>query len=71
MPDTELVERRSYCRICPAQCGIVVTLDGDRVVRVRGDVEHPLSGGYTCPKGRALPAFHHAPGRLDRPFGHV
>jgi anaerobic selenocysteine-containing dehydrogenase len=44
-----------------------VTLDGDRVLRVRGDVDHPLSGGYTCPKGRALPAFHHDPRRLDRP----
>jgi anaerobic selenocysteine-containing dehydrogenase len=68
VPDTELVERRSYCRICPAQCGIVVSLDGDRVVRVRGDVDHPLSGGYTCPKGRALPAFHHDPRRLDHPM---
>ncbi len=48
-------------------CGILVTTEGDRVVRVRGDAEHPLSEGYTCPKGRALPAFHHDPRRLDRP----
>ena len=32
---------------------VVATLDGDRVVRVDGDREHPLSRGYTCPKGRA------------------
>ncbi len=57
----------SFCRICNAMCGILVTLDGDRVVRVRGDSEHPLSEGYTCAKGRALPAFHHDPRRLDRP----
>jgi anaerobic selenocysteine-containing dehydrogenase len=61
------VEERSFCRICNAMCGIVVTLEGDRVVRVRGDAEHPLSRGYTCPKGRALPSFHHDPRRLDRP----
>jgi anaerobic selenocysteine-containing dehydrogenase len=48
-------------------CGILVTLEGERLVRVRGDAEHPLSEGYTCPKGRALPAFHHDPRRLDRP----
>jgi Molybdopterin oxidoreductase Fe4S4 domain len=30
-------EELSYCRICAAACGIVVTVDGDRVVRVRGD----------------------------------
>jgi anaerobic selenocysteine-containing dehydrogenase len=53
-------------------CGIVVTVDdtddGERVVRVRGDADHPLSHGYTCPKGRALPEVHHHPHRLDRPW---
>ena len=63
----ERVDEPSFCRICNAMCGIIVTLEGDQVVRVRGDAEHPLSEGYTCPKGRALPAFHHDPRRLDRP----
>jgi len=49
-------------------CGIVVTVDGDRVVQVRGDAQHPLSRGYVCPKGRALGAFHHDPRRLDTPL---
>lgn len=48
-------------------CGIVVTLEGERVLRVRGDAAHPISQGYTCPKGRHLPAFHHDPRRLDHP----
>jgi anaerobic selenocysteine-containing dehydrogenase len=61
------VEQPSFCRICNAMCGIVVTVEGDQVLRVRGDPEHPLSRGYTCPKGRALPSFHHDPRRLDRP----
>src|ERR1700742_3483165 len=63
----ERVDQPSFCRICNAMCGIIVTLEGDHVVRVRGDADHPLSEGYTCPKGRALPAFHHDPRRLDRP----
>jgi anaerobic selenocysteine-containing dehydrogenase len=70
VPAGEVAERRSYCRICPAQCGIVVTVEGGRVARVRGDDAHPLTGGYTCPKGRALPAFHHHPQRLDHPRLH-
>lgn len=57
----------SYCRICAAACGITVTVDGPRVVRVRGDAEHPVSRGYTCSKGRGLAAWHHDPARLDRP----
>lgn len=60
-------EHRSYCRFCIAQCGILVTTDGDRVVSVKGDPGDPISGGYTCPKGRALGAFHHDPARLDHP----
>ncbi|QXC62754.1 molybdopterin-dependent oxidoreductase [Aquihabitans sp. G128] len=60
-------EHRSYCRICAAACGIVVSVDGEQVVGVRGDPTHPGSHGYTCPKGRALGAFHHSPARLDRP----
>lgn len=57
----------SYCRICAAACGIVVSIDADRVTRVRGDDEHPMSRGYTCSKGRGLAAWHHASNRLDRP----
>ncbi|HVJ96254.1 MAG TPA: aldehyde dehydrogenase family protein, partial [Acidimicrobiia bacterium] len=62
----------SYCRICAAACGIVVTVastsdEGEQVVRVRGDEDHPVSRGYTCSKGRGLAAWHHSPNRLDRP----
>ncbi|HVV30496.1 MAG TPA: molybdopterin-dependent oxidoreductase [Mycobacteriales bacterium] len=64
-------EVRTFCRVCTAACGIVVTVepgpDGPRVTRVKGDHDHPLSQGYTCPKGRALPALHHHPNRLEYP----
>lgn len=62
-----MADHRSYCRLCPALCGIIVTTDGDRVVDVVGDRGHPLSEGYTCPKGRSLPQVHHHPDRLERP----
>src|SRR6478609_8435801 len=58
---------RSFCRVCTSVCGILVDIDGDRVVAVHGDGEHPFSHGYTCPKGRALPQLHHHPDRLERP----
>lgn len=59
---------RSFCRLCSAQCGIRVDLQGETIMSVRGDREHPLSAGYTCPKGRTLPKVHHHPGRLDTPL---
>lgn len=57
----------TYCRICVAACGIRVELDGEQVVQVRGDADHPVSRGYTCSKGRGLAAWHHSSRRLDRP----
>ena len=68
MPDHEIRAERSYCRICTAMCGIVVEVEGDQVVRVRGDRDHPVTHGYMCPKGRALPKMHHHPKRLERPM---
>lgn len=65
---TQRTEHRSYCRFCIAQCGILVTTEGDHVVAVNGDPADPISGGYTCAKGRALPAFHHSPARLNHPL---
>jgi anaerobic selenocysteine-containing dehydrogenase len=59
---------RSFCRVCTSVCGILVDVEDDRVVRVRGDEDHPLSHGYTCAKGRALPQLHHHPDRIERPM---
>src|SRR3954468_9172292 len=58
----------SFCRLCPAFCGILVTVEGDRVVEVGGDADNPVSRGYTCSKGRASGDLHHHPERLDAPL---
>jgi anaerobic selenocysteine-containing dehydrogenase len=68
MAEPVATEHRTFCRICNAACGALVSLEGDRVVGVKGDRDHPLSGGYLCPKGRAMGGWHHHPGRLDRPL---
>lgn len=60
-------EVKSFCRVCTSACGLVVEVDEDKVIRVRGDTEHTLTAGYTCAKGRALPQAHHHPDRLEWP----
>lgn len=60
-------DRPSFCRICAAACGMIVTVAGERVVRVRGDVDHPVSRGYVCAKARGLPGWHHRSDRLNAP----
>ena len=67
MPD-QAATTRSFCRICTSQCGILIDVDGTRVLKVRGDRDHPMSQGYTCAKGRALPAMHHHPQAITRPL---
>ena len=71
MADTGVRTVRSFCRVCQSVCGILVDVHddpaGERVLRVRGDRDHPVSAGYTCPKGRALPQLHHHPDRLEHP----
>ena len=71
MPDSGTRTVRSFCRVCQSVCGILVDVhidgDSDRVLQVHGDRDHPVSAGYTCAKGRALPQLHHHPDRLDHP----
>lgn len=60
--------RRTYCKVCMVHCGLLVDVAGDRVVKVRGDREHPISKGYTCPKGRATGQIHHDPDAITQPL---
>ena len=56
------------CRICHNGCPVIVEIEGNRVVGVRGDRESPLHRGYLCPKGMSLPALHNDPRRLLHPL---
>ena len=62
------VERKTFCGICEAACGVVVTVAGDDVVKIRGDVEHPNSKGFLCPKGAAFGAVRDDPDRVLEPL---
>ena len=56
--------KKSYCRLCTASCSIDVDVEDGRVLAVRGTKTDPLSGGYTCMKGRDLPDSIHAAERV-------
>jgi anaerobic selenocysteine-containing dehydrogenase len=62
-------QARSICRICCANCGVVLGIDDatNRIVSVKGDRENPMSNGYVCFKGLQADDMHHAPSRLLRP----
>jgi len=54
----------SICRFCHANCAILVEVEDGRPVRVTGDRANPAYHGFTCAKGRQLPALHAHPDRL-------
>jgi len=59
------IEKKSLCRICTAQCPIVVEIDGEgRPVSARGDKQNPHSEGFFCLKGKHFPEMHKSPNRL-------
>ena len=45
---------------------MLVTLSGDRVIKVRGDRADPFSQGFACFKGLQAPEQHYGKGRLLR-----
>lgn len=52
----------------PTLCGMLVDLEGDRVVRVRGDPENPDSRGFLCVRGQAAREIIGNPRRLLHPL---
>ncbi|MEW6476829.1 MAG: molybdopterin-dependent oxidoreductase [Actinomycetota bacterium] len=65
---TATEERITFCRICEACCGMVATLEGGRVTKLRADKENPFSDGYICPKGPAYLEVHNDPDRVLQPL---
>jgi len=56
------------CPLCEATCGLELTMDGDTVVRVRGDDDDVFSKGFICPKGTAVKQLHEDTDRLRVPM---
>ncbi len=63
-------QARSICRICCANCGVLMTIDDsqNKIVDIRGDKGNPMSRGYVCFKGLQAEEMHHGPSRLLHPL---
>lgn len=56
------------CPLCEAMCGLHVSVEGDRVTKIRANPDDVWSRGYLCPKGTTLGELHHDPDRLRAPL---
>lgn len=55
------------CHLCEANCGVLVEVQGRKVMSIRGNPDHVLSRGHICPKATALADLQDDPDRLRRP----
>ena len=68
-PDPAVKQIIAHCgRMDQGGCRLLVTVEGDRIVKVAGDPAGPLNRGYTCVKGRACHTRLTQPGRLTKPL---
>ncbi len=56
---------------CPDSCGWVVTVEGERAVRLRGNPAHPYSQGELCPKVNRFLDRVYSPNRVLHPMRRV
>ena len=56
------------CVLCAQNCGLLVQVENNRIVKVKGDPANPRSQGYLCRKGQNIAHFQHHEERLTVPL---
>ena len=58
-------EKTSICAYCAGGCGIVVSSDGERLVGIEGDPDHPVNRGSLCSKAQSLYQIRTVDGKVN------
>ncbi|WP_431236806.1 molybdopterin-containing oxidoreductase family protein [Mycolicibacterium aichiense] len=61
----------TFCRYCLASCGVDVTVEAGRVVKISADKQNPHSWADFCAKGRTAAQLVEHPRRITRPMRRV
>jgi anaerobic selenocysteine-containing dehydrogenase len=71
MPANAATQKHTFCRICEASCGLIATVEGDRVTHLEPNPEHIGTGGFACMKGLNQHHMYDSPDRLRHPLKRV
>lgn len=59
---------KTACVLCAQNCGLLLQVADNHIVKVKGDGENPRSKGYLCRKGANIANFQHHADRLTTPL---
>ncbi|NLX50535.1 MAG: molybdopterin-dependent oxidoreductase [Deltaproteobacteria bacterium] len=62
---------KTGCVLCAQNCGLVVEVENNRIIKVRADKSNPKSEGYVCRKGLNVAYHQHNADRLKYPLKKV
>ncbi len=60
--------KKTACVLCANGCGLEVRVENNRIVKVRGDKDCPISEGYVCRKGLNIAYHQHNADRVLYPL---
>jgi formate dehydrogenase major subunit len=58
-------EKTTICPYDATGCGFIVATEGDQVVNIEGDPDHPINRGGACSKGASLSQLRTVDGKLN------
>jgi anaerobic selenocysteine-containing dehydrogenase/ferredoxin-NADP reductase len=67
MNGTQRQDKVGFCTLCRSRCGTVNAVEGDRLIEVRPNPDHP-TGKAMCLKGKAAPELLHSADRQLSPM---
>ena len=60
--------QKTGCVLCAQNCGLLVKVTDNHIIKVKGDNENPRSRGYLCRKGANIANYQHHDDRLTTPL---
>ncbi|MEM1645582.1 MAG: molybdopterin-dependent oxidoreductase [Ignisphaera sp.] len=61
---------RTVCQGCHCECGVLVTVNNGKIIKIDGDPNHPMNKGFICIKGRTYHERVYHPQRILYPLKH-
>jgi thiosulfate reductase / polysulfide reductase chain A len=59
---------RTICFDCHSRCGVIIDVQDNRMVGIKGDKSHPFSHGFICPKAKFCHELIYHPDRITTPL---